>query len=200
MNLGAAGPPQRGSQRVNRQGRAVASARQMRARGIGEGAEFGEIPSAAKRRAVAGQHDPGHRRVQLRHGQRLQQRGTGVGGERVVPLRPVEPDPQHVSVALCLHRIGEFGHADRAAFGEPPGELRTCLQCRVSQRLGQHAGQRGAVGLHRAQHVVAHAAGMRPAFTPLPQLGKSVGHRVDGDHSTVRAGFLGQGESRCLQT
>jgi hypothetical protein len=191
--------PDSGGQRVEYQRRAVAGAGQMCAGGVTEPAELGEIAAAAKRRPVAGQHDLVDRGVELRDGQRLQQRGAGIGGKRVVALRPVERNPQRVAVAVCLHRIGDVGHAGRAALGQPPGEFRTALQGGVGQRFGHHTGQRRPGRIHRPQHVVTDRCGHRPAVHPFGQFGDRRVDRRDGDHPAVVSVVFSEGECCLLQ-
>ena len=91
----------------------------MRAGRVFEAAEFGEVAAAAERRAVPGQNEFGDRRVETRDLERLEHCGTHVGGKRVVPLRPVEPDAQSIAITVGLYGIGEVGDGGRPAFGQP---------------------------------------------------------------------------------
>ena len=43
--------------------------------------------------------------------------------------------------------VGDVRHPGRSALGEPAGELRARLQCRIRQRFGDDAGQRGSGGV-----------------------------------------------------
>ena len=74
-------------------------------------------PPLQKDGPLPAEHDLADRRIQPGHLQRFQQRRPRVGGERVVPLRPVEPDQQQVAVT--------FGHNGiRGSREREPGHVR----------------------------------------------------------------------------
>ena len=198
VHFGAAAAAQPGRQFVEHQRRAMAGAGEMRTCRVGEAAELGEVAAAAERRAVAGQHHPGDGRIKAGDLERLEQCGAGIGGERVVSLRPIEPDVQTVPVPLGLHRIRDVGHSGRAPLGEPARELRTGLQRRVRQRLGDDTGECGPGHIDRAQHVVAHRRGVRPPQAPFGELGERIGDRGDRHAAPVIGLVLGERESRVV--
>ena len=190
VHLGTAVAAETGGQLVEHQRRAVPGAGEVRAGRVGERAELGEIAAAAERRAVAGQHHLGDRRVETRDLERLEQCGAHVGGERVVPLWPVEPDMQTVPVAVGLHGIGDVGHGGGPAFGQPARELRPRLQRRVRQRFGDDAGAGGSGRIDRAQHVVADGCRLRPALASFGEFGERIGNRRDRDQPGGRRSRL----------
>ena len=115
-----------GGELVEDQRRGCTGCGQDGARGIDEGAELGQIASAAKRRAVSSEHDLGDRRVQQRDAERLEQCGAGVGGERIVALhgRLNRTDSTSRSRVGHARDRGALARLRRSAFSEPARELR----------------------------------------------------------------------------
>ena len=173
-------------------------ARQVRTGRVGEGTEFGEIASAAKGLAVAGQHHFAHRFVEAGHLEGLQQGGARIGGERIVSRAPVEPDAQGVAVPFGPYRVWQHRQPRGPAFAEPAGELGSGLQRRVRQRFGDDTREHRCRGRGRTQYVVADRRGVRPACAPFGEFGDCLVDRGHRDGAAVRTGRLGQRERRVV--
>ena len=126
--------------------------------GSAKRAELGEIAAAAEGWAVAGQAPRSVTDGSTRAtSSASEQRGAGVGGERVVPCGRLNRTCRVSSSTVRPQRDRDLRNLRGSPFGEPADEFRTRLQRRVCQRLGDDACERRRGGVDGAQHVVADA-------------------------------------------
>ena len=127
--------------------------------GSGRRAELVEVAPAAERGTGTVEHDA-HRRVGLRHRQRVEQLVAHPGVVGVADGRTVEREVQDVAVAPHPHPrpIVVAAGPGRSPSLEPPGVLGPRLQQRVRGGLGHQALGHGAASLPRSSRASAVAA------------------------------------------